>query len=152
MSKKRHRSSKEKSGLVSKKKIRKLLFRVALVGVGVAAGILARPSLVQDPAQRARVEEVREQILNANEEGQEKAIKVLGESSERVKETIGKVSGIAGEVTNTDPQILVNEKVEIIKQEVKNLPQNQIKKIKLEFCQDVIKEEIALACQENSDQ
>ncbi|MBI2009714.1 MAG: hypothetical protein HYS86_00910 [Candidatus Chisholmbacteria bacterium] len=150
MSKKRRHKSAEKSGFLSPKKIRQLLFRVALVGVGVAAGVLARPSLIQDPAQRALVDELRNQVLTANEEGQKKALQVLGSSSETIKETVGKVSGVADEVTGTDPQVLVNEKVAIIKQEVKNLPQNQIKKIKLEFCQDVIKEEVELACQESN--
>lgn len=149
---KRHHKSKETPGFLGKKKIRKLLLRVALVGVGVAAGILARPSLIQDPIQRAQVEHLREQVLEANDAGQKKALEVLGSSTDTIQETVGQVSGIADEVTGTDPQVLVNEKVEVIKQEVKNLPQNQIKKIKLEFCQDVIKEEVALACQEDSSQ
>lgn len=141
---KKHKKFKDKR-LISPKKIRRWLFRLALVGIGVAAGVLARPSLIQDPVKRAQVEDIRSQVLQANDEAQQKAMEVLGQSSEVVKQTVTTVSEVTKEVTNKDPQVVVQETVTKLTEEVKTLPQEQVKKIKLQFCQDVIGE-IELTC------
>ena len=142
----KHRKFKDKKRFLSPKRIRRYLFRLFLLAVGGAIGILARPSLVQDPIKRAQVEGIRDQLLQANDVGQEKALQVLGETSGVAQDTLGKVSEITREVTNTDPQVLIQEKVTLLKEEVKSLPEKEIKRIKLEFCQDVI-EDIELTCE-----
>ena len=142
---KRHRKFKNKSSFLSPKKIRRWLFRLGLLGAGVAIGVLAKPSLIQDSAKRAQVEGLRDQILQANDVGQEKALQVLGQSAEVIEDTVGKASNVAKDLSGKDPQIIVEEKVTYLKEEVKSLPEKQVKRIKLEFCQDVIKE-LELSC------
>ncbi len=137
---------KDKKKLFSRKHLRSWLFRLGLIGVGVAAGVLAKPSLIQDPVKRTQVEDMREQILEANDIGQEKALQVLGESAEVAKTTLKKASEVTGEITHTDPQQLVETTVTNLKEEVKSLPEKEVKRIKLEFCQDVIKE-IEITCE-----
>jgi len=144
--KKRKKKIKKDKSLVSKKKIRKLLFRTALLGIGVTAGVLAQPSIVKDPAKRAQVEDLRSRVLQANDESQEKALDVLGSSSETVKDTVKKVSQTTKDLTNQDPQVIVEDAVNSISEEVKSLPEQQVQKIKLEFCKDLI-EETKLSCQ-----
>lgn len=149
MAKKRRRkklSLKKKRLLRRKKKIRRLLLQVALLSTGIAAGVLAKPSLLTDPVQRAKVEEVRDQVLEANDEAQEKALEVLGDSSQAVKGAVDTVSEISQGLTGTDHQAVVQEKVASITEEIKELPEKQVKKIKLEFCEDLIKE-IELTCE-----
>jgi len=142
---KRRKKFKDKPRLFSPKKIRRWLFRLGLVGMGVAVGVLVKPSLIQDSAKRAQVEGVREQILQANEIGQEKALQVLGESVEVIGATVDKTSSLAKDLSGKDPQVIVEEKVTKFKEEVKSLPEKQVQKIKLEFCKDVIAE-IELTC------
>lgn len=43
---------------------------------------------------------------------------------------------------NIDPEEIVSQKVEELKDKVKTLPQEQVKKIKRDFCSEVIEEEI----------
>jgi len=142
---KKRKKFKDKPRLFSPKKIRRWLVRLGLVAVGVGVGVLVKPSLIQDSTKRAQVEDMREQILQANEVGQEKALQVLGESAEVIGNTVDKTSSLAKDLSGKDPQVIVEEKVSDFKEEIKSLPEKQIKKIKLEFCQDVIKE-IELSC------
>ena len=131
-----------------KKATRRLVWQIAILGAGVAAGILVRPSIIPDPKQRAQVEGVREQILEANEVAQEKAYEVLGESTDVVGNVVSKVSEATEEISGTNPQQVVEEKVTSFAEEIKSLPEKQVKKIKLEFCAELI-EEIELSCEEN---
>ncbi len=142
---KKRKKFKDKPRLFSPKKIRRWLFRLGLVATGVGIGVLVKPSLIPDLEKRAQVEGLREQILQANEVGQEKALQVLGESSEVAQEAVDKASEVAKDLSGKDPQVIVEEKVTDFKEEIKSLPEKQVKKIKLEFCQDVIKE-IELSC------
>lgn len=144
--KRRTKISRKKLKIIHrKKKLHRTLLQVALLSTGLVAGILARPSIISDPQQRSQVEEVRNQVLQANDNIQEKALETFDEGSGTVKGVIDKASDITEDFSGTNPQEVVQQKVEAFSQEVKALPEKQIKKIKLEFCQDVI-EEIELTC------
>lgn len=144
---KKHKKFTEPKPFFSKKKIRHWLTRIILLAAIGAGVVLVKPSLISDPAKRAQVEDLRNKILQVNNEGQEKALKVLGESAEVVKDTTDKAADVAKDLSGKDPQVIVEEKVTILKEEVRSLPEKQVKKIKLEFCQDVIKE-VELSCQQ----
>lgn len=122
-------------------KIKLWLVRLGLVGLAGGAVILARPALIKDMAKRQQVEQVREQVLQANTQAQEKALQVLGESTTTTKEVIERVREITKEVTNRDPQEIINQTVTSITQEVKDLPQEQVKKIKVQICREILEEE-----------
>lgn len=141
---KKHKKLK-KSGPFSPKKLRRWFFRLVLVGLGVGIGVLVKPSLIQDPAKRAQVEGVRDQLLEVNDVGQQKALELLNQGSVTAEQALGTASQITQDLTNQDPQELVTQTVTNLTEEVKTLPEKQVKKIKLEFCRDVI-EEIELTC------
>ena len=122
-------------------KIKRWLVRLGLVGLAGGAVILARPALIKDAVKREQVEQVREQVLQANTQAQEKTLQVLGESTATTKEVIERVREVTREVTNRDPQEIINQTVTNIAQEVKNLPQEQVKKIKVEICREILEEE-----------
>ena len=121
-------------------KIKRWLWRLGLVGLAGGAVVLARPALIKDTAKRQQVEQVREQVLQANTQVQEKAIQVLGESTTTTKEVIERVREITKEVTNRDPQEIISQTVNNITQEVKDLPQEQVKKIKVQICREILEE------------
>ena len=102
---------------------------------------MLRPTVIQDPVKRQQVEQVREQVLQANTKAQEKALQVLGESTTTTKQVIERVREVTREVTNRDPQEIINQTVTNIAQEVKNLPQEQVKKIKVQICKEILEEE-----------
>ncbi|OGY16477.1 MAG: hypothetical protein A2784_04380 [Candidatus Chisholmbacteria bacterium RIFCSPHIGHO2_01_FULL_48_12] len=122
-------------------KIKRWLVRLGLVGFAGGTVILARPALVRDTAKREQVEQVREQVLRANTQAQEKALQILGESTTTTKEVIERVREVTREVTNRDPQEIISQTVTNITQEVKNLPQEQVKRVKQEVCRQILKEE-----------
>jgi cell division protein FtsB len=147
MAKKRKKKKTEKKKLFSKKKIRRLLVRTLLLGLGVGVGLMARPSLVKDPVKRQQVEQARDQLLEWNDVAQEKALDVLGQSTDTIQETVENITYITKEKTEVNPQEVVQTTINNITQEVKELPQEQIHKVKLEFCRDVIEE----VCPQESD-
>ena len=122
-------------------KIKRWLVRLGLVGLAGGAVILARPALIKDAVKREQVEQVREQVLQANTQAQEKTLQVLGESTATTKEVIERVREVTREVTNRDPQEIISQTVTNITQEVKDLPQEQVKKIKVEICREILEEE-----------
>ena len=128
----------EPAALLTPKKIRRWLFRLVLIGLAGAAVVMAKPDLVQNPKQRAQVEQLRDHVLEANIEGQEKVLQVLGTSVQTAQGMVGKASQVTYEVTRQDPQELINKTVVDITNQVKDLPSEQVKKIKLEFCRDVM--------------
>lgn len=122
-------------------KIKRWLVRLGLVGLAGGTIILAKPALIQDTAKREQVEQVRNQVLQANIETQEKALEILGESQKTAQGVIGKAMEITGTVTQTDPQEIINTTVNNITNEVKSLPQEQVKKIKVQICKEILEEE-----------
>ncbi len=144
--KKRKKSSKASKKLISKKKIRRLFLRTCLLALGLGVGVLFRPQVIKDPNTRLQVENLRDRVLQANDEAQMQALEALEDSGEKVKGVAEKAADITEEVTNTDPQEYVEEKVDELTEEIKSIPEEQVKKIKLEFCQDVI-EEIEVSCE-----
>ncbi len=101
---------------------------------------MLRPTVIQDPVKRQQVEQVREQVLQANIEAQEKALEILGESQKTAQGVIGKAMEITGTVTQTDPQEIINTTVNNITNEVKSLPQEQVKKIKVQICKEILED------------
>lgn len=142
--KKKKKSDKPKK-FITKKKIRRFLLRACLVALGLGIGVLFRPQVIKDPATRSQVENLRDRVLQANDEAQQQALEVLEEGSEKVKGAADKASEITEEITDTNPQEYVDEKVDQLTEEIKSIPEEQVKKIKLEFCQDVI-EDIEVTC------
>lgn len=122
-------------------KIKRWLWRLGLVGLAGGAIILARPALIKDAAKREQAEQVREQVLQANTKAQEKALQVLGESTTTTKEVIERVREITKEVTNRDPEEIISQTVTNITNEVKSLPQEQVKKVKVEICREILEED-----------
>ena len=53
---------------------------------------------------------------------------------------VGRVREVTYQVTNQDPQEIVNQTVTNITNEIKDLPQEQVKKIKVEICQEILKD------------
>ena len=136
--KKRH--AHEPKPMISAKKIRRWLVRLAVLGLGGATIVMAKPDLIPDPQKQAQVKQAREQVLQANTEAQEKALQVLGHSAATTQEVVGRVREVTYQVTNQDPQEIVNQTVTNITNEIKDLPQEQVKKIKVEICQEILKD------------
>lgn len=122
-------------------KIKRWLWKLGLVGLAGGAVVLARPALIQDTTKRQQVEQVREQVLQANTQAQEKALQVLGESTTTTKEVIERVREITKEVTNRDPEEIISQTVTNITNEVKSLPAEQVKKVKVEICREILEED-----------
>lgn len=64
-------------------------------------------------------------------------LSVLGAATQRALST---TTEFVDRVTSESDEALINQTVENISKEVKDLPQEQVKKIKYEFCKDVIEE------------
>lgn len=122
-------------------KIKRWLWKLGLVGLAGGAVVLARPALIQDTTKRQQVEQVREQVLQANTKAQEKALQVLGESTVTTKEVIERAREITKEVTNRDPEEIISQTVTNITNEVKSLPAEQVKKVKVEICREILEED-----------
>ena len=138
MSKRRHFH--EPKPMISAKNIRRWLVRLVVLGLGGAAVVMAKPDLVPDPQKQAQIKQVREQVLQANTEVQGKALQILGDSATTTQEVVGRVREVTYQVTNQDPQEIVSEVVTNITNEIKDLPQEQVKKIKVEICQEILKD------------
>ncbi|MBI4034872.1 MAG: hypothetical protein HY381_00560 [Candidatus Chisholmbacteria bacterium] len=122
------------------KEVRRWMVRLILLGLAGAGVILVKPDLISDATKRTQVEEVREQLLKANTQGQERALQILGDTAKETQAIVGRVSRVTEEVTHQNPQEIINQAVANITAEVKDLPKEQVKKIKLEFCRDVMEE------------
>ncbi len=69
----------------------------------------------------------------------ENPLNVLGATAKRLTtSTKQKIEKIAGE----QEEAIINQAVENISQQVKSIPEQQAKKIKYQFCQDIIQEEL----------
>ena len=130
----------EAKPMISAKNIRRWLVRLVVLGLGGAAVVMAKPDLVPDPQKQAQIKQVREQVLQANTEVQGKALQILGDSATTTQEVVGRVREVTYQVTNQDPQEIVSEVVTNITNEIKDLPQEQVKKIKVEICQEILKD------------
>ena len=130
----------EAKPMISAKNIRRWLVRLVVLGLGGAAVVMAKPDLIPDPQKQAQIKQVREQVLQANTEVQGKALQILGDSATTTQEVVGRVREVTYQVTNQDPQEIVSEVVTNITNEIKDLPQEQVKKIKVEICQEILKD------------
>ena len=125
---------------MSQKKIRQWLVRLVLLGVAGGGVVLAKPNLIKDAQKRAQVEQIRDQVLQANTEAQEKTLQVLGQSAATTEVVVERVREVTKEVTHEDPQQIVNQTVTNITNEIKDLPQEQVNKIKRDICEQIMVE------------
>lgn len=125
---------------LSQKKIRRWVVRLALLGLAGAGVVLAKPDLIKDAQKRAQVEQVRDRVLEANTEAQEKTLQVLGQSAATTEVVVERVREVTKEVTNQDPEQIVNQTVTNITNEIRDLPQEQVNKIKRDICEQIMVE------------
>jgi len=137
---KKKRHSNQPAPFISQRKIRRWLFRLSLVALAAAAVLMVKPDLVKDPTQRAQVEDIRTQVLQANTQGQEKALEILSQGSQVTGQLLGQATTAAKELTHQDPQEIINTTITNLTNEVKDLPQEQVKKVKLQICEQILKD------------
>lgn len=135
---KKHLSPEEKR----RKKLKKLkrnLTRAILISAAVAAGyVLMNPTVLGNSAREEQVTRVREQLLAVSSSTQDRIAGILGATTSVVEEAL-KTTKIPKQLTNQE-EIVVDEVVKGFADEIKKLPAEQAKKVKRDFCADLIEE------------
>lgn len=75
--------------------------------------------------------------LSSISETSEASTQILGAATQTAKD---KIIDYYQEITGNQEEALINNMVENITKQLKGLPENQAKKIKYQFCQDIITE------------
>ena len=134
MAKKRRKKSKPF------KKIITLFSRLFLVGL-VLGGyyIYKNPDLVKSfkPDEVVSVESGSTEITLNNFVGQEKISEILGKTTSLVEEGLENIK-VPKQITGTDEEIVIEEAFNQFSQKIKDIPEQQVDRIKIQFCKDVL--------------
>ena len=145
----------------SARRLKKRIIQLVLLAVvGGSVYLLVNPQIVADPVRRGQIEQVREKVMGASV-GTE-SVNVISQDSDNgaqavISQAISKSKSyidqafrtikIPKKISGTSEEIVVEDVVSNLSNELKQLPAEQVKKIKIELCQDVI-EEAVLACEQ----
>ena len=125
---------------MAKGELRRGLMRIVMVGVlGAGVYLLSNPGAIENPKQREKVEAAREKLVESGSEGGDQLKVSIDSAKEYVKEAF-ETTKIPKNLTGGEEEIVVEELVNNLSEEVKQLPAEQVKKVKIQFCQDVINE------------
>lgn len=101
--------------------------------------LVYNPSVIPYPEAQKQVIVVREKAIDQTPVVKDAAEKVLGLTAEAAVDLAYDLR-LSGENAKPPEEIVVEDMVDNFSQELKNLPQNQVNKIKAQFCQDLIDE------------
>ena len=123
-----------------RRRMKKYLRRIFWLSLAAAGYFFLLPNLA--PSYAPTVEKNRQAILQLAGTAQTQAVQILGVATQ-----IGvKLSGGKEQLAKEGPEALVKQTVDDLKDRVKAIPKEQLKKVKSQFCADVIEEAI-LACE-----
>jgi len=115
-------------------------FKILLIGSAFAAGYFyINPSQIPDAKIRNQVETYKQDNQNTT---QDQIVDVLGNATQKATDII-KNTKIPEPLLNQEDiseEIVVEDVVNNFTEEIKQLPEKQVKKIKYQICQDVISE------------
>ena len=115
------------------------LWLLLAVVVGV---VFFRPEIIPHPLAREKAMQLRDQFM-ATDSARYQQILGLTDQAKNTAVTVAKNTELPSEMTGLPEEVVVEEYVSHLTDEVKKLPQNQLKQVKIEFCQDVIDEATA---------
>ena len=123
--------------------LRKLLdWRVLLVMAIIAGIIIYKPSLVPYPTLRSQAERLREAVLNQPPVNTRR----VAETAENLRQQVLGLYNTAQKdqrIPGLPGQVVVDQYVGGLTNQIKALPDDQLKAVKRQFCQDVINEATA---------
>ena len=121
-------------------RIKKYTRRALMLGIIVAVYFWVLPLLV--PSMAPQVDQARQAVVAAAGQAQKQMTQILGTATELSEELTSRKK----EIEEGGPEILVQETVDDLTERIKALPREQVKKVKIQFCADLI-EEAVLACE-----
>ncbi|MCH7951892.1 hypothetical protein IH980_04105 [Patescibacteria group bacterium] len=121
-------------------RIKKYTRRALMLGIIVAVYFWVLPLLV--PSMAPQVDQTRQTVIAVAGQAQKQMTQILGTATELSAELTSKKK----EIEEGGPEILVQETVDDLTERIKALPREQVKKVKSQFCADLI-EEAVLACE-----
>ena len=126
--------------VIFKRKVKKYFRRTIKIGLLIVGYFWLLPLLV--PSLSPQVERTKQGVVGAAKQAQTTITQVLGSASEFTQR------GTSGDATekSINPEAFIQETVNDLGDRVKALPREQLKKVKTQFCSDLI-EETKLACE-----
>ena len=128
------------------KKITTLLSRLLLIGLIIGGYYLYKnPELIKGQVLGEEVSieseselkpESTESILN-NLVSQEKVAEILGKTTDLVEEGLETIK-VPKQLTGTDEEIVIEDAFNQFSQKIKDLPEQQVDRIKIQFCIDIL--------------
>lgn len=134
MAKKKKKKKDGPKPFFSKKKKRQLIKLVIFALLASSGYVLAKPEVIKDEQKRQQVEQIKEKVLSATQQGQEEISKVLPKNNNFSQIT----QKIPKGVVLGEEDIYVEDAVKQVSQYIQDLPEEQINRIKSEFCADLI--------------
>lgn len=120
-----------------KRKIKRYVKRVLIILAIVLGYFVLLPQML--PSYAPQIKNNEKQLIAAFQIIKKQLTQLLGTAIEFTD----RLASDTESLENIDPEEIVSQKVEELKEKVKELPKEQVKKIKRDFCSDVIEEEIA---------
>lgn len=117
-----------------KRRIRKFFRRALMLGIIVALYFWVLPILVPNLA--PQVDQTKQTVISVASQAQEQISQILGTATSLTEEFTSK----KGEIEEKGAEALVQETVNDLTERVKELPREQVKKVKRQFCSDLIEE------------
>ena len=101
--------------------------------------IYKNPDLVKSfkPDEVVSVESGSTEITLNNFVGQEKISEILGKTTSLVEEGLENIK-VPKQITGTDEEIVIEEAFNQFSQKIKDIPEQQVDRIKIQFCKDVL--------------
>lgn len=145
MAKKKKLSSGERRRKAARRFQGSVVKMVGLVLLGGAAFLLFNPQVIENLEQRQKVEAVRSNLFESGDEGGGQLTTAIESAKEYIEHAFETIK-IPKELTGSEEEIVVQELVDNLTEQVKQLPAEQVKRVKVGFCQDVIDEATKAAC------
>lgn len=123
-----------------RRRIRRYAKRALLLTAAIIGYFYLLPIIM--PGYAPSVNQSKANLMSAAHQAQTQLNQVLGVATQLATQVVGK----KGEIESKGPEALVEEVVDDLTQRVKQLPGEQVRKVKRQFCADVIEEAI-LACE-----
>jgi len=129
---------KKSSGTVNPlKMLRRLLLKLGpLLVIGFLVLLVLKPELIPNPEAQAKVMDMKESFLNDSPIG-EKVGWLASKATEKFL-LFAKNTKLPKQVTGLPEEVVVEDMVNELGQTLKDLPANQVEKIKANFCADVV--------------
>lgn len=129
--------------------LKKLFNWRVMLGILVVIGFLMyKPEVIPDETWRSRVTDLRDQLLQQKPPDTAQVGQILNTSKEKVLGLYDKIQEDQ-KIPGLPEEVVVDEYVSKLTAEVKQIPNEQLKAVKRQFCQDVIDEATGAAIKSN---